>query len=84
MYVFLGSVNATLRDMDDHDETMVRNIATGNWSKTPIKKSGITKVTQVRIVCWLPFSKAMLHLIAEESKRNKFTQAVMRRASWTD
>ena len=42
-----GSVSAMLRDMDDHDETMVRNIATGNWSKTPIEKSGITKVTQV-------------------------------------
>ena len=71
-----GSVNATLRDMDDHDETMVRNIATGNWSKTPIEKSGITKVTQVGIVCWLPYSRAMLNLIAEESKRTKFAAAV--------
>ena len=73
-----GSINATFCDMDDHDKTTVRNIVTGNWSKTPILKSGATKLTQVGIACWIPYNEAMLALLAEETKRRGFACSVDR------
>lgn len=71
-----GNVNATHRDMRDMDRLAVANLATGNWSATPITRSKNSKANQFGVICLLPYSQSMLERMNTEARNRAFREAV--------